>query len=75
MNKEDLERLTDNVKNLPRDARLAMLQGSAGTQFDVVFDNGERYKCTVGESLAVIANILGFYDEAEELGLTPKSNK
>lgn len=77
MNKEDLQKLTDNIQKLPRDVRLAMLQGSAGTQLDVTFKDGTRHECTVNESLAVIANLLGFYDEAVELGLilTPESSK
>lgn len=77
MDQNDLIKLTDNIQKLPRDARLAMLQGSAGTQLDITFNDGTRHECTVNESLAVIANILGFYDEAVELGLilTPKSSK
>lgn len=76
---EELNELGEKIRYLPRDVRLAAFSSilSQGKiDVDVTSDGGYVYlhQCDVEQSIGVIAEILGFFDEAEELGLLPQQN-
>lgn len=70
---ETLDKMVDDIPNLPRDVRLACLQGLVGERFNVKLDSGE-HQCNAAENIAIAIDLLGFYAELEELGLKPKSS-
>lgn len=73
--KDELTKLTDNIRYLDRDVRLACMQGIVNTQIIIDLDDEVSHRATIAEQIAIAADILGFFDEAKEKGLTPQETK
>lgn len=75
---KELNELAPKIKYLPRDVRLAALSSilKATLETTLAAPSGTKslYQCDVAQSIAFVAEILGFFDESEELGLLPQHN-
>ena len=70
--KDELAKMTNNIRYLDRDVRLACMQGVVGSVLVVELDDEVAHKCNVAETIGLVADLLGFYDEAREKGLLPQ---
>nr|DAM63343.1 MAG TPA: hypothetical protein [Caudoviricetes sp.] len=70
--KDELTKMTNNIRYLDRDVRLACMQGVVGSVLVVDLDDEVAHKCNVAETIGLVADLLGFYDEAREKGLLPQ---
>ena len=75
---KELNKLTPKIKYLPRDVRLAALSAILKTNLETVLTSPSGIKslhqCDVEQSIAYVAEILGFFDETEEFDLLPQHN-
>lgn len=76
MTRDELNQLSANVKNLPRDVRLAALQGllAVDTLHIKLSDEGD-HPCNIVEAAALVANELGFFEDLRVLGLLPQKEQ
>ncbi len=75
MTKDELAKMTNNIRFLDRDVRLACMQGVVGSVLVVDLDDEVSHKCNVAETIGLVAEMLGFFDEAKEKGLTPQETE
>lgn len=75
MTKDELTKMTNNIRYLDRDVRLACMQGVVGSVLVVDLDDEASHKCNVAETIGLVADLLGFFDEAKEKGLTPQETE
>ena len=77
MTRDELNQLSANVKNLPRDVRLAALQGllAVDTLRIKLSDEKEPHPCNIVEATALVANELGFFEDLRVLGLLPQKEQ
>ena len=75
MTKDELTKMAGNIKCLDRDVRLACMQGVVGSVLTVDLDDEVAHKCSVAETIGLVAYMLGFFDEAKEKGLTPQETE
>lgn len=73
--KDELVKMTNNIRYLDRDVRLACMQGVVGSVLVVDLDDEVAHKCDVAEAIGLVADMLGFFDEAKEKGLTPQETE
>lgn len=73
--KDELAKMANNIRYLDRDVRLACMQGVVGSVLVVDLEGEVAHKCNVAETIALAADILGFFDEAKEKGLTPQETE